>query len=85
MCTLRVLGKADWTPQLEHYTTYMREQVKPLANRLIANGRSSQASSLQLKYTSRRMGGHGDQFGPDGRTTINDGCLHIIKAFYARA
>ena len=82
MCTLRVLGKTDWSPQLQHYTTYARKVVAVLADKLIANGRASQASAMTLKYTSRRLGGNGDQVGPDGKV-VNDGCLHIIKAYYS--
>lgn len=39
MCTLRVLGKGDWSETLRLYTTYTRETVAALANMLIENGR----------------------------------------------
>ena len=39
MCTLRVLGRSDWSEKLRHYTTYTRETVAALADTLIANGR----------------------------------------------
>lgn len=83
MCTLRVLGRSDWSAQLEHYTTYSRKTVAPLADKLLANGRASTASAMGLKYTSRRLGGVGDQVGADGKT-LNDGCLHILNNYYAR-
>ena len=83
MCTLRVLGREDWSKQLEYYTTYSRDQVKGLADRLIANGRDSKATALGLKYTSKRLGGKGSQVGADG-VAVNEGCLHIIKAYYER-
>jgi hypothetical protein len=82
MCTLRVLGRSDWSVQLEHYTTYTRKTVAALADKLIANGRASTASAMGLKYTSRRLGGNGDQVGADGKT-LNDGCLHILANYYA--
>jgi hypothetical protein len=83
MCTLRVLGRADWSKQLEYYTTYSRKEVAGVADKLIANGRDTKATALGLKYTSRRLGGKGAQVGADGKTQ-NDGCLHIIKAYYER-
>jgi G2/mitotic-specific cyclin 1/2 len=81
MCTLRVLGRSDWNKQLDHYTTYTREAVAALASQLIANGRVSTPSAIQLKYTSERLGGKGDQVGADGKT-LNDGCLHILAGYY---
>jgi len=81
MATLRVLGRSDWSAQLAHYTTYSREEVAVLADKLVINGRSSQATALTLKYTSRRLGGNGEVLGPDGKS-LNDGCLHVIKAYY---
>jgi hypothetical protein len=60
MCTLRVLGRSDWNKQLDHYTTYTRETVAELADKLIANGCSCTASAISLKYTSERLGGKGD-------------------------
>lgn len=83
MCTLRVLGRSDWNKQLDHYTTYTRETVAALASQLIANGRVSTASAIQLKYTSERLGGKGDQVGADGKP-LNDGCLHVLANYYAR-
>ena len=83
MCTLRVLGRSDWSAQLEHYTTYSRKTVAALADKLLANGRASTASAMGLKYTSRRLGGLGDQVGADGKT-LNDGCFHILNNYYAR-
>ena len=83
MCTLRVLGRADWSKQLEYYTTYSRGEVASVADKLIANGRASKATALGLKYTSRRLGGKGAQVAADGKSQ-NDGCLHIIKAYYER-
>lgn len=82
MCTLRVLGRSDWSSQLSHYTTYSRDEVAALADKLVANGRASQATAMGLKYTSRRLGGNGDKLGADGKS-INDGCLHLLKNFYA--
>jgi hypothetical protein len=83
MCTLRVLGRSDWNKQLDHYTTYTREAVAALASQLIANGRVSTPSAIQLKYTSERLGGKGDQVGADGKP-LNDGCLHVLANYYAR-
>ena len=57
--------------------------MAPLADKLLANGRASTASAMGLKYTSRRLGGVGDQVGADGKT-LNDGCLHILNNYYAR-
>ena len=84
MCTLRVLGRRDWSAQLSHYTSYSHAQVAAVAEKLMANGRASQATALALKYTSRRLGGNGTQVGPDGKA-LNDGCLHIIHAYYKGA
>ena len=83
MCTLRVLGRDDWSKQLEHYTTYSRDEVKGLADRLIANGRSSKATALALKYSSKRLGGKGTEVAADG-VTLNHGSFHIIKAYFER-
>lgn len=83
MATLRVLGRSDWSSHLSHYTTYSREEVAVLADKLVANGRVSQATAMVLKYTSRRLGGNGEQMGPDGKA-LNDGCLHLIKAYYKK-
>lgn len=52
MCTLRVLGRRDWSAQLEHYTTHTRETVAALAETLIANGRAYTASAMGPKYTA---------------------------------
>ena len=97
MCTLRVLGRRDWSAQLEHYTTYRRETVANVADKLIANGKiangqiadwlkangpASRDWHIGRKYTSSRFGGKGDQVGADGKT-INDGCLHILDKYYA--
>jgi cyclin B len=81
MCTLRVLGRRDWSAQLEYYTTYRRETVAALAEKLIANGRACTASAISHKYTSQRLGGVGDQVGADGKT-LNDGCLHILAGYF---
>jgi hypothetical protein len=82
MCTLRVLRRSDWSKHLDHYTTYTRETVAKLADQLIANG-CEVPSAIELKYTSQRLGGKGDQVGADGKT-LNDGCLHILADYYAR-
>jgi len=83
MATLRVLGRSDWSAHLAHYTTYSREEVAVLADKLVANGRASQATALTLKYTSRRLGGNGEVLGSDGKA-LHDGCLHVIKAYYSK-
>jgi hypothetical protein len=89
MCTLRALGRSDWSVQLEHYTTYARKTVAALADKLIANGRASSTivlhrpSSIVPKYTSWRLGGYGDEMGADGKTH-NHGCLHMLDNYYAK-
>ena len=83
MCTLRVLGRADWSKQLEHYTMCSRGEVAAVADKLIANGRDSKATALGLKYTSKRLGGKGGRVGAESKPG-NNGCLHIIKAYYER-
>lgn len=83
MCTLRVLGRSDWNRHLDYYTTYTRETVAKLADQLIANGRASTPSAIELKYTSQRLGGKGDQVGADGKT-LDDGCLHVLAEYYRR-
>ena len=96
MCTLRVLGRSDWSAQLKHYTTYTHETVAALADTLIANGgvcsalldntqiandRAGITWAIKNKYTSQRFGGVGDVMDPDGKT-LNDGCLHMLCDCY---
>lgn len=96
MCTLRVLGRSDWSAQLKHYTTYTHETVAALADTLIANGgvcsalldntqiandRAGITWAIKNKYTSQRFGGVGDVLDPDGKT-LNDGCLHMLCDCY---
>jgi hypothetical protein len=76
MCTLRVLGRSDWNKHLDHYTTYTRETVAKLADQLIANG-CEVPSAIELKYTSKRLGGVNDEVGADG-------CLHVLAGYYKR-
>ena len=89
MCTLRVLGRSNWSAQLKHYTTYTHETMAALADTLIANGvvcsalldntqiangRARITWAIKNKYTSQRLGGVGDQ--------VDDGCLHILTAYF---
>lgn len=91
MCTLRVLRRSDWSKHLDYYTTYTRETVATLADRLILDMRETVAkladpqmvdaeyrpSAIERKYTSKRLGGVGDQVGADG-------CLHVLAAYCTR-
>lgn len=74
MCTLRVLGRKDWSPQLEYYSTHRRDLVAPLAEILEAAAQDAQAPAITLKYTRKRFGG-------DGENGSVQGCLHVISAY----
>jgi len=80
MCTLRVLGRRDWSPQLEHYTRCTRDTVAAVANTLVHSG-DSVAQSIVEKYMSPRLGGVSDQVGADGKP-LTEGCLHVLAEYY---
>jgi len=81
MCTLRVLGRRDWSPQLEHYTRCTRDTVAAVADTLMDSKSALEERQIKEKYTSPRLGGVSDQVGADGKP-LTEGCLHVLAEYY---